>query len=283
MISKNDEGQVLGIDIGYSETKRTTGICIIKWSESEINITLKNIPTEANAQKLSLKKLLNDGRFRCAALDAPIRRGFDIIGIYRVAELMLTRGFQPFIGKPGQASSGNGIKLNSSANEVAKFLIELDCVEPANHKARIHDKAIVEAFPTSFLGTMLDYGQFPWAGAKSDIYFEYLLGPEHPQPKPPTNNRLKLLIEKLLPGRELKGNPFSMVRDHEERAAIVCSLTALCVVVKQYVAVGDPLNGYIILPPLAIEGSSGLQPWAWDLLQKNKPAGNPNSIIVESE
>jgi len=38
-------------------------------------------------------------------------------------------------------------------------------------------------------------------------------------------------------------------RDHEERAALVCLLTAAAVAVGRYTAVGDEQGGYFFLPP----------------------------------
>ena len=49
--------------------------------------------------------------------------------------------------------------------------------------------------------------------------------------------------------------------DHEEQAAIICILTAACVAVGKYVAVGDHANGWFFLPPRACWA-----PWAWSTL-----------------
>ena len=38
-------------------------------------------------------------------------------------------------------------------------------------------------------------------------------------------------------------------RNHDERAALVCLLTALCKVTRHYVQVDDPLGGGFVLPP----------------------------------
>ena len=51
--------------------------------------------------------------------------------------------------------------------------------------------------------------------------------------------------------------------DHDERAAFVCALTALCVAANDYTAVGDH-DGWIILPPYPL-----LQPWAREDLEAN--------------
>lgn len=273
---------VLGIDIGYSEKRTTTGACLLKWTDTEVVAECKRLPTAADVRKQRITELFA-GRIAVAvSIDAPIRGGLDLIGEYRDAEMMLTRGFQPIIGKPGQASSGNGKRLNESANSIARAIIELGAVQQSMHKAKIHDFAIVEAFPTGFLGVLLSHDGVPAHGARSDAYFEHLLGPDSSQPKPPTTNVVREMISRLLPNRELKLNLESF-RHHEDRAALICALTALSVAMHDYVAVGDGKNGYIILPGRTRDGGVGLQPWAWEMLVKNRPTGAKDSLIVEPD
>jgi predicted RNase H-like nuclease len=283
-------GAVLGIDIGYSARKKTTGACLLAWTQNEATCTLLRVPTDAKSRSTSLKELLQDRKILAAALDAPIRGTLDEIGEYRIAEMMLTIGFQPLIGKPGQASSGNGRKLNQSASAVAQLLIEMKAfAAKPSHDAKICDMyPIVEAFPTTFLGVLLDKDGIPAHGPRSDAYFEHVLGPDCPRPKPPDSNRLEDLLARLLPGRPVmvrangKVIDLSQVVHHEDRAAWVCAVTALCAVRRRYVAVGDRQNGYIVLPPRATSGTAGLQDWAWEILQKNRPAGIENAIIEEN-
>lgn len=275
-------GVVLGVDVGWSEKKKTTGICALRWNELAIQLSIERVGKDAEHLQRDVIAVLDNKPALAAAVDGPLRRSLDEIGVYRDAEMLLTRGFQRFIGKPGQASSPNGKKLNKAANAVAESLINSKLINLASHKAAIHDLAIVEAFPTSFLGVMLEDGQFPSSGARSDIYFQQLLGPECTRPVPPKHNQLAALIRRLLPNRQIE-NDLSRITDHEECAAVICAATALCVLAKCYVAVGDRTNGYIILPPLTVAGGPGLQPWAWTLLNDNCPAGAQATIIREPE
>lgn len=274
------ETVVLGADIGYSEKKRTTGVCVLRWSDTDVSWKLRRIPTETAARREALHELVGGETIAAAALDGPLRRELDEIGEYRDAELLLTRGLQLLIGKPGQASSGNGRQLNRSANEFARLILSLDVLADAIHDARIHKKALGEAFPTTFLGVMLPRDGVPHAGARSDVYFEQLLGPESPRPRPLEINLISGLLSRLLPGRRLASDLRAVV-DHEDRASLTCALTAVCIVVRAYVAVGDPTNGYIVLPPRARAGEPGMQDWAWDTIQANKPEGSSAAIIVE--
>ncbi len=60
-----------------------------------------------------------------AAFDGPLRSDLKVIGRYRLAEQLLTRRLCPLIGKPGQASSPVGKRLNAHANACAKIVLEL--------------------------------------------------------------------------------------------------------------------------------------------------------------
>ena len=73
---------------------------------------------------------------------------------------------------------------------------------------------------------------------------------------------LTRLISDLLPNRRLV-DIFEAVTNHDDRAAVVCALTSLCVAAGRYSSVGDR-QGWIILPP-----RDYIQPWAWQLLLDN--------------
>jgi predicted RNase H-like nuclease len=276
-----ESGLVLGIDIGWSVDKKTTAASVLEWSQSELTITTNRLPTDDRGRRAELDALVGQRSIHALAVDGPIRGALDEIGIYRDAEMILTRQLGGYIGKPGQSSSGNGRKLNAAANSIVRLVLETGRVISAVHAARIHEYAIAEAFPTSFLGVMLDAGAVPLHGARSDAYFAHLLGPHSPNPPPPSSDRLLGLLERLLPGRRLASGTLAAVRDHEERAAVVCAITALCVAVGEYVAVGDTQNGYIILPPRADDGAPGLQPWAWRIISGNQPTAAIDSVISE--
>lgn len=279
-MSEQDTGVVLGIDVGWSENKKTTGVCLLDWSPTTVRLRCHRLPARPEKMRKEFETLLKGQRVVTAAIDGPLRGTLDGIGRYRFAERMLTLGFQFHIGKPGQASSGNGKQLNRAANAVTSMLLALDIIGPASHRAKISQYAIVEAFPTSFLGVLLPDGCSPSHGSRSDAYFEHLLGPDCPAPPRPTTNQLAELLRRLFPAREFDAR-LGDITDHEERAAAICAITAACVAVRQYVAVGDPTDGYIILPPVADSERAGMQPWAWEILQKNCPAGQSDSLLRE--
>ena len=262
-------GQVLGIDVGWSEQTDTTGACLLTWSESEVSFDVHHLPTDFDARQKKLRALVGGNEFDAVALDGPLRPGLDQINEYRLAELLLTRRFSNAgFGKPGQSNSPNGIMLNEHANQFAESVIAAKCVKRSEHAAAINDYAVVEAFPTTFLAVMLDEGRRPSSKAKSDIFYEWLLGPDAPARHMPDENRFEQLIDRLLPGRTLRSLTGD-VTDHEHRAAVVCALTALCIAKNNYVAVGDSRNGYIILPANAEVSIAGTQPWAMSMIRDN--------------
>lgn len=255
-------GAVLGVDVGYSPTKRSSAICRLDWSESDLSFTVDRFRA-VEPDRTDVIRALCDRDVQAAAFDGPLRRGLDDIGVYRMAEQVLTRGFHA-IGKPGQSSSRNGKCLNAAANICANIVIHSRRVSVATHTVPIHELAIVEAFPTTFLGVMIDHPQDAVGGRhRSDRYYKYLTA----------NGRLTALLEYLIPGRVFQ-QPFVGFTNHDDRAAVVCALTALCVAANEYTAVGDD-NGWIILPP-----STFVEAWAWEVLNKN--TADDQSVFVRS-
>jgi predicted RNase H-like nuclease len=253
-------GAVLGIDVGWSETRRSSAACTMSWNDASIEVSLCRFTAQESDVRTSLTDLLV-GRCLVAAIDGPLARGLPVLRRYRIAESMLTRAFWRTIGKPGQSSSPNGIKLNTTANKTAEILRQLAIIDAAPHGHAILDEAIVEAFPTAFLGAMLGMEEVARSGrqARSDTYYKRLTES--------VPCRLTGLIQRLLPGRRLSSS-LSATRNHDERAAVVCAATALAVAAGEYTAVGDKDYGWIILPPRALqEAPYGLQPWAEGALQ----------------
>lgn len=249
-----DTGSALGIDVGTSPSRRTSAACRLDWTADEITWTIERF---RSTEKETIRRVAGAGPIACVAIDGPLRRGFDLIGRYRVAERMLTRKLQPLIGKPGQSSSPVGKDLNQHANACAEVARSLGTLAPARHQVAIDDLAVVEAFPTAFLGLMLgEPGALATTrNSRSDVFYEALVGAGH----------LQRLLALLIPARHLaKG--LDTVTQHDDRAALICALTALCVAAGDYTAVGDN-DGWIILPPRSM-----VRDWAWELLEANVEA-----------
>lgn len=150
-------GAVLGIDVGWSEKRATSAVCRLDWDVGSITwdppIRFRALETE---RVQSIRHCGADRQLLAIAIDGPLKRNFPIIGRYRIAEKMLTCKLATFIGKPGQANVPNGKKLNEHANLCATTVVSTCGVAASRSDIAVHSQAIAEAFPTTFLGLMLD-------------------------------------------------------------------------------------------------------------------------------
>ena len=258
---------MLGVDVGWSPTRRSSAVCRLDATDTAVTWRIARFRAAAPERETVLTTLGSATPLRVAAFDGPLQPGFGVIGRYRAAERMLTRRFGSRIGKPGQASTPVGRTLNEAANRCVEIVRSRCRVAPATHAVRIDPAAIVEAFPTAFLGVLLaEPGAIAAArGNRSDLYYEHLTGP--------APGGLPDLIRHLLPGRTLALDP-ARVTDHDERAALVSAVTALAVARGEFVAVGDA-DGWIVLPPLAF-----IRDWALDDLRANARDEAPGCLHV---
>jgi HD domain len=265
-------GSVLGVDVGWSTSRWSSAVCRLDWDETGIGWSIARFRALEPERAHTIARIAGDARLLAAAFDGPLRRGLDVIGKYRAAELMLTRRLHHLIGKPGQANSPTGRLLNAHANHCAAIVLDHCDLAPSSHSEAIHETAIVEAFPSSFLGVLIAEPALKVRrGNRSDIFYEHLV----------EAGSIRGLLEHLLPGRIPLNQP-STITDHDERAAFVCALSALCVAAEDFAVVGDE-DGWIVLPP-----PSMVQAWALDALRANaeearKPLLRPESIIPTNQ
>ena len=252
-------GSVLGIDVGWSTGRQSSAVCRLSWRRREIKWETRRFRAIEKERRSAILGVADGHALSAVAIDGPLASGFGLIGRYRSAERLLGRGdIQGRIGKPGQSSSPNGRKLNEQANLTARLMkaTKSCCIEEATHSVRIDPSAIVEAFPTTFLGVLIDRPEEapnPRSN-KSDRYYAHLTKDRH----------LDRFLESLLPGRTLT-KALSTITNHDDRAAMVCALTALCVAMGDYTAVGDSRYGWIILPPRRRYAD-----WAWRAICRNE-------------
>lgn len=264
----SEAGAVLGWDVGWSLKRRSSGVCVLSWQDGEVTTQIKRCTADPVDQARALGEVAADRRVSVAAFDGPLRPGLalkdDERANYRICEQFLTRDFQKQIGKPGQSSSLNGRILHRAATEVAKRMERR--VNPARHKAQIHSAALVEAFPTSFLGVLLDDPPMRQKNkARSDQFYVALC----------KDGKLGALMAYLLPNYRYRTD-FASITNHDDRAALICALTALCVHQRKYAAIGDPEDGYMILPPLKLWSR-----WALLTLRENIAKGYSGDLLVE--
>ena len=242
------ERSVLGIDVGWSETRPSSAVCRLSWDERRIHWETARFRATPSERQETIERVAGDRQLLAIAIDGPLRRGFDSIGRYRSAERLLGRGaLAERIGKPGQSSSPNGRKLNAEANRTAESVKRRCSVAGAQHAPKIDEFAIVEAFPTTFLGAMIEDPPPAHRRKRSDVYFAHLA----------ERRTFDRLAQRLLDGRTWSHDPGEL-RNHDDRAAFVCALTALSVSAGEFTAVGDERDGWIILPP-----QWAFADWAW--------------------
>jgi hypothetical protein len=232
-------GSVLGVDVGYSQTRRSSAVCRLDWDDCRITWTLRRFRAFPAEQRETIVLVAGQKGLEAAAFDGPLKSGLELINEYRLAERMLTKRLQSKIGKPGQASAPVGRALNAAANSCAKIVLAHCHMAPSSHDVAIDPRAIVEAFPTAFLGVMLDDPSSVVVSRRnrSDQFFQSLVA----------KGSLQRLFADLLPDRSLTQS-FDGVTNHDDRAALVCAMTALCVASGAFSAVGDE-DGWIVLPP----------------------------------
>ena len=264
----------LGIDVGYSKDKPTTGLCLITLENGHLKWPCLNTGSQKIERLADLRSLIPEGTtISAVGIDGPLTTDFQLIDRYRAADAFLSRGAFQKRCKPGNTNSPNGQLLHYHATELAKLVLELNDegylrVEDAGHPDRIHQTRVVEAFPNAFLGVMLE-------GARCDQICDQIKGTEQKKKSDEFwkaavgKHLLHDLIGRLVPQIGLGKLDIS---DHDHRAAFVCALAGLCVAKNRYVSVGDPVDGNICLPPFNVWGVELGDRWGEVALRKNLPS-----------
>ncbi len=241
-------GRVLGVDVGYSETKRTTAFCCLSWTQDRIDCS----ESSATAANTSREQALLDVRgqdksqFLSIAIDGPLRPGLHVRYEYRTAECVLSRGAFQKRGKPGPTNGGSGPELHKHATRLAQMVLR-DCkVKTAKMPFSASSSGVYEAFPNLFLGVLCEERDYPKRPSRGRYWTDCLFHR--------VASRLDELIRTLLPQRHF--DSVAKKNGHEPIAALTCAITALAAAAGQCVAVGAPTDGFIVLPPISIWGSS---------------------------
>lgn len=233
-------GSVLGIDVGWSLKARSSAVCRLDWDHTNVRWTIARFTANPGDRHDTICAVMAGKPLQAVAFDGPLRGDLAPIDHYRTAERQLSiRAIREAIGKLAQSNSGNGLLLNAATNSCAAIVLDHGEIAPATHRHAIHDRAIVEGFPNSFLGLMLpDPGPLKGGrGQRSDRYYKALA----------EAGTLDALLIHHLPGRTATDS-FAGVTNHDDRAALICALTALGVANDNYIAAGDA-HGWIIMPP----------------------------------
>jgi hypothetical protein len=239
---------LLGIDVGYSDKKKTTGVAVFKNGGL---IEPFCVGSSGTARREAIEKY---APFDEIALDGPILPHNSSETSRRYCEYSLVGGLFEKRCKLGLSHYGEGLKLRRAAASIAGY----DFLSRKKHG----DLPIIEAFPNAFLGVLIEgeayeaFGKIS-RGKKSDVFYRYAL--EHGK----FDALLETLgwrAESLIEGLEQEAT-ISTQEGHERRAALICLLTAACALSGKCELIGDKAGGLICLPPMAI-----WQPWATEAL-----------------
>jgi predicted RNase H-like nuclease len=258
-------GAVLGIDVGWSNRRKSTCLCLLRWDRNGWrHPQFVALGTDRAARTAALLDLVGDASILSVAIDGPLIRGLTKTTEYRPAEALLSRGLFQRRGKPGPTNSPSGQGLHREATDWAWLAVDHLHVGRSDAEWALHRSAVYEAFPNAFLAVLHDNDSFPARAARKRKWTDTLF------PIPQVQERLRRLYTLLRP--EFPPPDVDGPTDHDEIAAYVCALTALCVLGRKYVAVGDNRLGFIVLPPVEVWGrrkSGGTKPWAEEVLAAN--------------
>jgi hypothetical protein len=231
---------LIGIDVGFSVRKSTSGVAAIY--NGELRVARTNATVAARQDVWGFVEAPE-----VIAIDAPVLPGEtrDI----RTCERALAGGLFQHRCKPGFSHvSGTGLALRVAGAQAIAQLSPLVGSDNCGALPRIDGLGnIVEAFPNAFLGVCLPdsvYQAMPRLrrGRKFDWLYDAW--------------RAEGLFDSLTRSLDDHQDVASIAAtssrssDHEQRAALICLLTAACVALGRYTAVGDRTGGFFFLPPL---------------------------------
>ena len=229
---------LVGVDIGFSERRRSNGIAVVRDGEL-IRAERLNV-SERDAALRELRDL------DAIAIDAPLLPAGTDDALPRYCERAFSLGLFQKRCKPGMSHiRGTGQRLREHGRRAAEQLLIARSFRPSLRplKQVWPDAPIVEAFPNAFLGVAVpddDYltvtkikrgGKFDWLYNRwiDRGLFRHVVAAAQ-------------LPEEIAIRCEAE-------TDHDVRAALVCLLTAAFAANGTAVAVGQEFDGYFFLPP----------------------------------
>jgi hypothetical protein len=245
---------VAGIDVGLTLVGRTSGVCRTGLSGEVV--------THTYIDRLSRSAALGRNlRFSVLAIDGPVLPEGQLHYLPRPCEKVFVWGAFQKRCKCGESQvSGTGQALRRAGIETAHaFAAEVSSDSCGRDFPRVFGAHnVVEAFPNAFLGISLPETAFestPARGEKFDwLYDEWI------RHQIPAQLRATVAWD-----RDGFWQAILVNKHHDERAALVCAVTGICVLRGSYVAVGEASGGYFFLPPW-----NTWAPWARCAINSNR-------------
>jgi hypothetical protein len=250
----------LGIDPGWSATKKTTGLCRIEIRNGANELKFDSVGNDPLSRVHALSSLVIDG-VSGIGIDGPITNGFELTKRLRPVDSMLSKGKFQSRGKAGAINGGAGPKLHAEATWWAIEAASL-AIGTAPDWAP-SEKLVVESFPSAFLSVMHPDAKFPINGRP---WSTTLLA------RPPVRRALDSLVNDVLGGGEIHWDTIDNCSPHEADA-FLCALSAALVDAGDFIAVGDHILGFMVLPPVSLFGGNEFgDPWALNEISTNLSA-----------
>ncbi len=251
---------VLGVDVGWSQRRKSTGLAVISFGEGEIELRIRRSTAQLAELSATVEELLQRRCPDAVAIDGPLGPALHPLpeGRERGCERVLMRGRLRELCSPVDWRNPlRGRPLYEAAMAIARQINELLSAgrRTGTRPRRIK---IVEAFPDAFMAVMLplatrkDKKGSQVGSRTSRLYKTWLAGSRS------AAARLLSLLTSAGATRALL-HQFTQVTNKDEQSAVVCAVTALCVARGRYVTIGERATGEIVLPPLTL-----WQRWAID-------------------
>ena len=226
-------------DVGFSD-RPTAGIGRLV----DGRIDLKRITGGEEA----FRRLEAHQPYDVIAIDGPITPFQHDANLVRKVESFFQRGaFQRRCKCAASHVKGTGQQLRQAAALAADVLSPSAPNTGDESHPLIRKGRLVEAFPNAFLGVCVTedaFAQMP--RLRRGKKFDWLYGQWQ---KDGIAERLPL---NSAPTVSLFSEKMQKTHDHEERAALVCLMTAACVADGSFTAVGDKAGGWFFLPPWSL-------------------------------
>lgn len=233
---------LIGLDIGYSTHRRTNALAEI--NDGELRVIKLNV-AERDAELAQVKDV------DVIAIDAPIVPTGCPLTVPRLVEQFFCRGIFQKRCKPGASHvPGTGHLLRTHGSQAAALVAHASrWSTPPPFPTVFPQSGIVEAFPNAFLGVALP----------DEVYVvtpKLLRGAKFDWPYHQWIERQIFAEAVVRCGLPLELNDrLISERDHEQRAALVCLLTAAFAATGQAEVIGEAATGYFFLPSAEIWAS----------------------------
>jgi len=236
----------MGIDVGFSKTRRTTGIACIEGD----HLSLERAGTTWESRQAQIPTGFQPS---VIAIDGPLLPVGADQHVRRHVESVFIRA--PFHNRcrPGLSHHGVGLELRQASGDAfTQFGRLLAPSASANGGTVCREGPIVEAFPNAFLGVLMPELELLAApkfkrGRRFDWLYDQMV----------TTGSLESLLSRNLDLPDVVWNRLRSETNHELRAALICLLTAALAEKGTAAIIGETKGGWFWLPPCSV-----WQPWA---------------------